>query len=74
MSAKEAIMECPKCKGMVVREWVPEAIEEEYHLRCLNCGWVAPIEGEKERRSPGIDEVVAECCCDHRKNAPTDAP
>jgi uncharacterized Zn finger protein len=66
-------MECPKCHGTVVREWIPEAIEEEYQLRCLNCGWVAPIESEKERY-PGIDALVAECCCHSRKNATTDAP
>jgi hypothetical protein len=73
MSAKEAIMECPKCHGTVVREWVPEALEEEYQLRCLNCGWVAPIEDQNKRHSPDLDSLLADCCCHIRKNGMIDA-
>ena len=65
-------MECPKCHGTVVREWVPEAVEEEYQLRCLNCGWLAPIEDPKQRRSGGLDALVPECSCDDGKKGPTE--
>ena len=42
-------MECPKCQGRVVKEWVADALEEEYQLRCVNCGWIG--------RDPHA------CCC-----------
>jgi hypothetical protein len=57
---------CPKCDGTVIREWVPEAIEEEYQLRCLNCGWVASAASEQHSRE--LEALLAECCCHTRKN------
>ena len=31
-------MECSKCSGLVVREWMCDEIDEAYVWRCLNCG------------------------------------
>jgi predicted RNA-binding Zn-ribbon protein involved in translation (DUF1610 family) len=67
---KEAVMECPKCRGLVVREWVPESIEEEYQLRCLNCGWTAPMVPTKPP-GPGLDSLVKGCCCGKHPGAAT---
>jgi hypothetical protein len=61
----EAGMDCPKCKGLVVREWVPEALEEEYQLRCVNCSWSVPIAPTKTW-PPDIESWLKGCCCSRK--------
>jgi hypothetical protein len=70
MSDKEAVMECPRCKGMVVREWLPEAIEEEYQLRCLNCGWTAPLAFDRPPRLD-LEAIAKNCCCAEKNGHPS---
>jgi uncharacterized Zn finger protein len=31
-------MECSKCSGLVIKEWMCDEIDEAYVWRCLNCG------------------------------------
>lgn len=31
-------MECRKCRGLMVQEWLPDFFEETPAWRCLNCG------------------------------------
>ena len=31
-------MECRKCRGLVVEEWLADELDEAYVRRCLNCG------------------------------------
>ncbi|MGH7232146.1 MAG: hypothetical protein ACREJU_12420 [Nitrospiraceae bacterium] len=31
-------MECWKCRGLVVKEWMADELDEAYVWRCLNCG------------------------------------
>ena len=31
-------MECRKCNGLVVKEWLSDGLDEAYVWRCLNCG------------------------------------
>jgi hypothetical protein len=34
-------MECSKCRGFMVEEWVPDfSPEEEFAWRCVNCGLI----------------------------------
>lgn len=33
-------MECRKCRGLMVQEWLPDFFEEAPAWRCLNCGSV----------------------------------
>lgn len=55
-------MDCPKCKGLAMCEWVSEALEEEYQWRCLNCGWTAPVTPKKPWPSD-IESLLKSCCC-----------
>ena len=33
-------MECSKCHGFMVEEWVPDFSSEESAWRCVNCGLI----------------------------------
>jgi hypothetical protein len=31
-------MRCPKCKGLMVEDWVSDSLLKAFVWRCLNCG------------------------------------
>jgi len=35
---EEATMECWRCNGLTVEEWLADELDEAYVWRCLNCG------------------------------------
>ena len=38
-------MTCPRCQGALVREHVVTVLYQPVALRCINCGWIAWLEG-----------------------------
>ena len=33
-------MECRKCRGLMIEEWLADELDEAYVWRCVNCGSV----------------------------------
>jgi hypothetical protein len=31
-------MECPRCQGFMVREWLSDILHVSYSWKCVNCG------------------------------------
>jgi len=51
-------MECRKCHGLMVEEWLTDELDEAYVWRCVNCG--ACVDHTIERnRSRGSAEPAA---------------
>lgn len=34
-------MTCPRCQGLIIREWVYSESDKVEGLKCLNCGFMA---------------------------------
>ncbi len=48
-------MECWKCNGLTVKEWLADELDEAYVWRCLNCGSVTD-ETIQRNRKPAVRE------------------
>ena len=42
---------CRKCKGLMVAEWLSDALDEAYVSKCVNCGAVTDPMIEANRRA-----------------------
>jgi len=42
---------CRKCKGLMVEEWLSDALDEAYVSKCVNCGAVTDAMIEANRRA-----------------------
>jgi hypothetical protein len=49
-------MECRKCCGLMIEEWMADALDEAYVWRCVNCG--AMMDQMIERNNPSRSEAV----------------
>jgi len=55
-------MECSKCRGFMVEEWVPDfSPEEEFAWRCVNCGLIVD---PTISRNQGLAAVGSGDTCD----------
>lgn len=36
-------MECRKCRGLMIEEWLADELDEAYVWRCVNCGAVTDM-------------------------------
>ena len=54
-------MECRKCCGLMIEEWVADALDEAYVWRCVNCGAMMDhmIERNHLPRSEGVPAATA---------------
>ena len=53
-------MQCRKCNGLVVSEWLADELDEAYVWRCLNCGLVIDeiISRNQNHRMMEIDRPI----------------
>jgi hypothetical protein len=49
---------CRKCKGLMVAEWLCDALEDAYVSKCLNCGAVTDPLIEANRRAAGQSQTM----------------
>jgi len=49
---------CRKCKGLMVAEWLSDALDDAYVSKCLNCGAVTDPLIEANRRAAGRSQVM----------------
>jgi len=54
-------MECRKCHGFMVEEWVPDYSPEEFAWRCVNCGLIVD---PTICRNQGLAAVRSLATCD----------
>ena len=54
-------MECRKCRGLMVEEWLADELDEAYVWRCVNCGSVMDQMIERNHQ-PGMRAVSAGSC------------
>jgi hypothetical protein len=54
-------MECRKCRGLMIEEWMADALDEAYVWRCLNCGAMMDQMIERHHQ-PGMGVVPAVTC------------
>jgi len=61
MLSQEVAMECRKCCGLMIEEWVADALDEAYVWRCVNCGAMMDhmIERNHLPRSEGVPAATA---------------
>ncbi|WP_447978565.1 hypothetical protein [Candidatus Nitrospira bockiana] len=45
-------MQCGKCQGLMVTEWLADELDEAYVWRCLNCGSVLDSVIDRHRKQP----------------------
>jgi uncharacterized Zn finger protein len=49
-------MECRKCCGLMIEEWMADELDEAYVWRCVNCG--AMMDQTIQRNHPPRSEAV----------------
>lgn len=54
-------MECRKCRGLMIEEWLADDLDEAYVWRCVNCGAVMDL--LIERNHQHRMEVVPAATC-----------
>ena len=52
------IPHCRKCKGLMVSEWLSDALDDAYVSKCLNCGAVTDPMIEANRRAAGQSRSI----------------
>ena len=43
-------MQCRKCHGLLVKQWLADELDEAYAWRCLNCGALTDALIERNRK------------------------
>ena len=54
-------MECRKCHGFMVEEWVSDYLPEEFAWRCVNCGLIVDT---TISRNQGLAAVGSGATCE----------
>jgi hypothetical protein len=54
-------MECRKCRGLMIEEWLADDLDEAYVWRCVNCGAVMDLMIERNHRH-GMEAVPMATC------------
>jgi uncharacterized Zn finger protein len=54
-------MECRKCRGLMIEEWLADELDEAYVWRCVNCGSVMDRMIERNHRDRAGAVLTAAC-------------
>lgn len=55
-------MECGKCRGLMIEEWMADELDEAYVWRCVNCGAMMDPMIQRNHQ-PKKEAVPAASCC-----------
>ena len=55
-------MECRKCRGLMIEEWMADELDEAYVWRCVNCGAMMDHMIQRNHQ-PKKEAVPAASCC-----------
>ncbi len=54
-------MECRKCRGLMIEEWLADELDEAYVWRCVNCGSVMDLTIERNHQHKMEAVPTASC-------------
>lgn len=50
-------MECLRCRGFMVREWLSDILNVSYSWKCINCGAIVDTIITENRRSSPVRQI-----------------